>query len=57
MNQTMVTVLIGENKKAYTFHRALLVHYSEYRRTAFIGSFKEAEGKRIHLSDIKRASC
>ncbi|KAF2491103.1 hypothetical protein BU16DRAFT_621758 [Lophium mytilinum] len=56
MKQTVVTILVGKTEKAYIIHLDLLIHYSEYFRAAFTGSFKEAEDKKISLSDVKKST-
>ncbi|KAF2809743.1 uncharacterized protein BDZ99DRAFT_571505 [Mytilinidion resinicola] len=56
MGQKVATITVSPKKKAYTIRLDLLVHYSEYFRAAFTGSFKEAEEKKIHLSDVEEST-
>ncbi|KAF2491102.1 hypothetical protein BU16DRAFT_143700 [Lophium mytilinum] len=51
--QDLATVFVGPEGKAYHAHMGLLVHYSEYFRAAFTGSFKEAEKKELTLDEVE----
>ncbi|KAF2809742.1 uncharacterized protein BDZ99DRAFT_499038 [Mytilinidion resinicola] len=53
MSQDLVTVLVGPQGKAYHAHMDLIVHYSEYFRAAFTGSFREAEEKELTLEEVE----
>ncbi|KAG9747683.1 hypothetical protein KCU73_g7285, partial [Aureobasidium melanogenum] len=50
--QSLVTLIIGKEKKAYTLHKDLLCFYSDYFRAAFNGSFKEAAERKLELPDV-----
>ncbi|KAF2117668.1 hypothetical protein BDV96DRAFT_464751, partial [Lophiotrema nucula] len=43
---------VGPEKKAYTLHKALLVHHSGYFRGALSGDWVEAKEGTIHLEDV-----
>ncbi|KAH0341168.1 hypothetical protein KCU81_g6447, partial [Aureobasidium melanogenum] len=47
----VITVEVGPEKKAFVIHKNLLVFYSDYFRSAFNGSFKEATEGKISLPD------
>jgi hypothetical protein len=49
--QTVVTVEVGAEKKAFSVHKDLLIFYSDYFRGAFNGSFSEAASGKISLVD------
>lgn len=49
---TIVTIKVGQVKKAYYIYEDLLTHCSGYFRAAFTGSFKEAEEKQLRLEDV-----
>ncbi|KAI4847774.1 hypothetical protein E4T44_04323 [Aureobasidium sp. EXF-8845] len=49
--QTIVSVEVGTQKKAFLIHKDLLIFYSDYFRAAFNGSFSEATERKISLSD------
>ncbi|OCK86815.1 uncharacterized protein K441DRAFT_649705, partial [Cenococcum geophilum 1.58] len=49
---TIVTIEVGQEKKAHYIHEDLLAHCSGYFRAVFTGSFKEAEEKQLHLEDV-----
>ncbi|KAG9531086.1 hypothetical protein KCU93_g2178, partial [Aureobasidium melanogenum] len=47
----VVTVEVGPEKKAFIIHKDLLFFYSDYFRTAFKGSFKEASEGKLSLPE------
>ncbi|THY29894.1 hypothetical protein D6D01_03442 [Aureobasidium pullulans] len=49
--QTIVTIEVGAEKKAFMVHKDLLAFYSDYFRGAFDGSFKEATDRKLSLPD------
>lgn len=49
---TIITIKVGQVKKAYYIYEDLLTHCSGYFRAAFTGSFKEAEEKQLRLEDV-----
>jgi hypothetical protein len=49
----IVTIEVGEEKKLYRTHKALLTHYSDYFRKALQGPWAEAEDKKITLDDVE----
>ncbi|THW92588.1 hypothetical protein D6D15_03075 [Aureobasidium pullulans] len=49
--QTIVTIEVGVEKKAFMVHKDLLAFYSDYFRGAFNGSFKEAADSKLSLPD------
>ncbi|KEQ71847.1 hypothetical protein M436DRAFT_50601, partial [Aureobasidium namibiae CBS 147.97] len=49
--QTIVTVEVGAEKKAFLIHKDLLIFYSDYFRGAFDGSFSEAAKGKLFLVD------
>ncbi|KAI4729861.1 hypothetical protein E4T49_02313 [Aureobasidium sp. EXF-10728] len=51
--QETVTLVIGKERKTYTLHKDLLCFYSDYFRTAFNGSFREALERKIELPDVE----
>jgi hypothetical protein len=51
--QGTVTLIVGQEKKAYTLHKDLLCFYSDYFRAAFNGSFKEATERKLELPNIE----
>ncbi|KAJ8111033.1 hypothetical protein OPT61_g6274 [Boeremia exigua] len=53
MTQGMVIVEIGTNKIRYSVHKALLIHHSEYFRTALRGPWKEADEGVARLVEIE----
>jgi hypothetical protein len=48
-----VVLEVGPQKQHYHLHKALLVHHSDYFRSAMNGSWKEAEDKLISLKDVE----
>ncbi|KAG9526777.1 hypothetical protein KCV07_g270, partial [Aureobasidium melanogenum] len=52
--QSLVTLIVGKEKKAYTLHKDLLCFYSDYFRAAFNGSFKEAAERKLELPDVDK---
>ena len=47
----MVTVFVGAKRKSYHLHRDLLCDRSPYFEAAFLGRFKEASTKELHLTN------
>lgn len=48
-----MTLIVGKEKKAYNLHKDLLCFYSDYSRTAFNGSFKEAAERKLELPGVE----
>jgi hypothetical protein len=48
-----VVLEVGPQKQHYHLHKALLVHHSDYFRSAMNGSWKEAKEKVISLKDVE----
>jgi hypothetical protein len=48
-----VVLEVGPQKQHYHLHKALLVHHSDYFRSAMNGSWKEAEDELISLKDVE----
>jgi hypothetical protein len=51
---SVVTLVVGPDKKEFTVHKDLLVFYSDYFRAAFNGSFVEATDRKIDLFDANQ---
>ncbi|KAJ4295562.1 hypothetical protein N0V90_007575 [Kalmusia sp. IMI 367209] len=47
----LVTIIVGENKTAFTIHASLLINSSEFFRAALQGGFSEAGTKTITFHD------
>ncbi|KAI4745260.1 hypothetical protein E4T50_04371 [Aureobasidium sp. EXF-12298] len=52
--QSLVTLIVGKEKKAYTLHKDLLCFNSDYFRAAFNGSFKEAAERKLELPGVDK---
>ncbi|KAF2099239.1 hypothetical protein NA57DRAFT_76469 [Rhizodiscina lignyota] len=48
---TIVTVLVGSEKKPFYLYKEVLCHHSEYFRNAFNGEFREASKRELVLDD------
>lgn len=53
----MVQVIVGADKKPFTFHKSLLRRHSEYFSRAFGPSFKEGEESILYLTEANETSC
>lgn len=49
---TIVTVLVGPEKKPFYVYKEILCFYSKYFQNAFDGSFREADDRELVLDDI-----
>jgi hypothetical protein len=53
----MVQVIVGADKKPFTFHKKLIRQHSEYFSRAFGSSFKEGEENTLYLAEADETSC
>jgi hypothetical protein len=53
----MVQVIVGADKKPYTFHKKLIRQHSEYFSRAFGPNFKEGEESILYLAEVDETSC
>ncbi|CAN9382952.1 unnamed protein product [Alternaria sp. RS040] len=53
----MVQVIVGADKKPFTFHKKLIRRHSEYFSRAFGPSFKEGEENTLYLAEADETCC
>jgi hypothetical protein len=53
----MVQVVVGPDKKPFTFHKKLIRRHSEYFSRAFGPRFKEGEENTLYLAEADETSC
>ncbi|MCJ1379093.1 hypothetical protein MMC17_002193 [Xylographa soralifera] len=53
LDDTIVTVIVGEEKRVFKIHKNLLCSASSYFKAALDGKFKEAEEQKIKLLEEK----
>ncbi|KAK6005766.1 hypothetical protein QM012_007408 [Aureobasidium pullulans] len=53
--QSTVTLVVGNQEKAYILHKDLLCFYSDYFRAAFDGPFREAAERKLRLPDVEES--
>ena len=51
MDDTIVTVIVGEKKRVFKIHKNLLCSSSEFFKATLDGKFKEAEEREINLEE------
>ncbi|KAF2142406.1 uncharacterized protein K452DRAFT_297701 [Aplosporella prunicola CBS 121167] len=53
IDQSMITLLIGPEEKAFNIHQALLCYWSRYFCNALSGPFKESQKENLKVPDVE----